>query len=353
MIVVDCEKMRWNNCGIYTFCDELSAALLRQQSQHQYKLGFYLRKKCRNVLGDVPRIFKRELHKVVFYDPRIQLWHSTFQLKAIIPLGVPVVQTIHDLNYLYEDIDLRTKVKIHRNIARYIRRASHIVTISEYVMNDLCAHFDLGDKPRSVIYNGYDTYNGPVEKPAYVPTHPYLFFIGGMLWKKNIHVLPCLLSGNNYELVIAGSQDKPEHTKCIDAIMKEAAEWGVQDRVHIVGPVSEAVKYWYFRHCEAFVFPSLAEGFGLPAIEAMQQGKPVFLSDHTSLPEIGDEYGYYFNHDFDRQGMIAEFKESMEHYHRHPDLPEQIKKHAMKFSWDEAARRYWDIYESLLNKHKK
>ena len=57
------------------------------------------------------------------------------------------------------------------------------------------------------------------------------------------------------------------------------------DRVIIAGPVSADDKNWYYANCEAFAFPSLAEGFGLPVIEAMNHGKPVFLSRLTALPE--------------------------------------------------------------------
>ena len=51
----------------------------------------------------------------------------------------------------------------------------------------------------------------------------------------------------------------------------------------------------YNRHCEAFLFPSLFEGLGLPVIEAMSHGKPVFSSMQTSLSEIAGEYAFAFD----------------------------------------------------------
>ena len=57
--------------------------------------------------------------------------------------------------------------------------------------------------------------------------------------------------------------------------------------VRVLLGIDDATKAWLLGHCEAFVFPSLAEGFGLPPLEAMYFGAPVFLSRLTSLPEIG------------------------------------------------------------------
>ena len=93
--------------------------------------------------------------------------------------------------------------------------------------------------------------------------------------KKNFHVLPRILKGNDYRLVIAGNISSNSY--CAE-ILEQAREWGVESRVTITGPVSEPVKQWYLQNCDAFVFPSIAEGFGLPVIEAMRYGKPIFTS---------------------------------------------------------------------------
>lgn len=349
MIIVDCEKLGWKNCGIFYFDKELANALLTEMPEHRQQLGFYIRKDERGILGNVPYLYKKRWHKFFFRQPNIDLWHSTFQIKANIPSGMPVVQTIHDLNYLHEETPQHKKKIIHNNIKRYIKRASHIVAISDYVKNDILKNFDIEGKPISVIYNGCNLYTEAFKIPNYKPQRPFLFFIGCMLWKKNSQVLPCLLKGNNYELVIAGAHNKSESAACVAAIMEEAKSWGVQSRVHITGAINDAEKYWYLQNCSAFLFPSLAEGFGLPVIEAMQFGKPVFLSDYTCLPEIGSKYAYYFNHDFDRNTMIKEFNKGMDDYYSKPQLADLIKKHAMQFSWKNAAKSYWNIYESLLN----
>src|ERR1700751_128658 len=128
--------------------------------------------------------------------------------------------------------------------------------------------------------------------------------------------------------------------------MEEAAKFGVADRVKITGPISEEDKAWYYKNCAAFVFPSLAEGFGLPVIEAMHFGKPVFLSTLTSLPEIGGNAAFYFD-SFDPEAMQQVFKNGMEQFYAE-NWEDKVKAHAMKFNWDETAKQYLALYEECL-----
>lgn len=86
-------------------------------------------------------------------------------------------------------------------------------------------------------------------------------------------------------LVIAGNwKRRPELKARVDAMANVTA----LDRV------SEDEKWWLYRNCQAFLFPSACEGFGMPPIEAMKSGKPVFLSTLTSLPEVGGPDAFYW-----------------------------------------------------------
>ena len=169
---------------------------------------------------------------------------------------------------------------------------------------------DMGEKHIDVIYNGCNVYRGEIRQPDSLPAKDFIFSVATVLPKKNFHVLPCLLKGTDLELVIAGNK-----SDYVNVILEEARKYGVEERVKIVGPIEERVKHWYLKNCKAFVFPSIAEGFGLPVLEAMAYGKPVFLSRHTCLPEIGGDYAYYFNMDFDRELMQVEFKRGLEDYY--------------------------------------
>ena len=80
----------------------------------------------------------------------------------------------------------------------------------------------------------------------------------------------------------------------------------------------------------------------------MQYGIPTFISDRTSLPEIGGDCAFYFNHEFDPDGMRQEFEEGMSDFRSGVITPEAMKRRAALFNWETAAKKYYDIYESIL-----
>lgn len=347
MLVFDCEKLRHPHTGLYHFCDQLARALQRQQVvqklNHQFAL--YLPAGMSEEYAPCPDLRFRSYHKYWLRSSKITLWHSAYQLTHYFPAGVPVLQTVHDLNYLYEPLSEYKRRAYSRRLKSHLRQVRHLVAISDYTRRQLLEHFDVGDCPVDVIYNGCNTYKGAVCPPETPPSAPFFFAVATILPKKNFHVLPCLLQGNHFHLYLAGNP-----SSYVERILAEARRWGVTERVHILGPICEEEKHWYLRHCEAFLFPSVAEGFGLPVLEAMQYGRPVFLSDHTCLPEIGGMHAYYFNHDFDCRAMQQELEKGLSDFSAHPQKAEQMKKYACSFSWDEAARKYIEIYQQMLQK---
>ena len=344
-IILDCERMRNPNTGLYFFCDKLADGLSKESERHNRPMGFYVPKrfKGRWGFGHGYKIF-HNFHKLFIpQDTAYKLWHTTFQLSSYVPTSDKLVLTVHDLNFLYEK--RREKhLKYIKKLQQLVDRADYVVTISETTRKDILKYINIRNKPLEVIYNGCNIYSGEIVPPVNKPEHPFLFTIGTILTKKNFHVLPCLLKNNDYELIIAGNRSEYE-----ERIMQEAQRYGVQDRVRIIGNVSEAEKHWYLKNCEAFMFPSIAEGFGLPVLEAMYYKKPVFLSSYTCLPEIGSRFAYYFNSEFNEREMREEFERGMNDFSRGGIDKEEMKEHALQFSWDAAAKRYWEIYEKLLN----
>ncbi|WP_142684288.1 glycosyltransferase family 4 protein [Chitinophaga polysaccharea] len=342
--VIDCERMKYPNNGLYTYCSELGQTLMKLIAPPE-ELYFYLPSYKETLFSNQAHYKQKAWHKLWMpYSKDIQLWHTTYQLSDYTPASPEIkrVLTIHDLNFLYKP---NYKYKISGQLAkvqRMINKADHIITISNYVKEDVLQHLEIGDTPLSVIYNGCDVKSFPLfNTPLYRPSQPFLFTIGTILPKKNFHVIPRLLKDNDYELIIAGNAN----TTYQKQILQEAALYGVQDRVKIIGPIDEKSKYWYFSNCSAFVFPSIAEGFGIPVIEAMHYGKPVFLSDKTSLPEIGGDLAYYFKN-FDPAYMQDIFNKGMAHYNATQPMA-ALKKHADSFRWEEIGAKYLDIYRSL------
>lgn len=343
MIIIDCERMRHHNTGLFFFCD-MFVKFLAKNNRADYNLGVYCHRNIVGRWGDSVS-YKRMYFIDKFYlkaPDKCRLWHTTYQLSRYVPSNCKLVLTVHDLNFLYEKPKFKQKKYIAR-MQRLVDRADRIVAISEFTKQDLVKWINIGNKSIDVIYNGCNIYHGKIRKPDIVPSGDFIFSVATVLPKKNFHVLPCLLKDNNLELIIAGNK-----SDYVETILEEARKYGVEDRVRIIGPVDECVKHWYLENCRAFVFPSIAEGFGLPVIEAMAYGKPVFLSRHTCLPEIGGEYAYYFNKEFDRELMQKEFMEGLQDYDADKSKADAIRNHAGKFSWENTALQYMDIYKEVL-----
>jgi glycosyltransferase involved in cell wall biosynthesis len=343
-ILIDCERTKHPHTGLFHFCLQLGNALIRHADPGREHLTFYVPRGQRSLFGPAQDyFFHRGFHKC--WIPRTRsfsLWHSTYQNSRLLPppSNTRVVLTIHDLNFLVERKAEPGKIKKRlRQVQASIDRADHIVCVSQFTRSTVTSHLRLGNRPVEVIYNGCNVNEFPgFDHPGYRPARPYIFSLGTILPKKNFHVLPCLLAGNDFELVIAGILDA-DYEKVIRAA---ARRHGVHDRVHLLGPISEEEKSWYFRNCLAFAFPSLAEGFGFPVVEAMHYGKPVFLSDHTSLPEIGGREAYYFT-DFDPAAMQEVFHHGMTDCQAQ-GRAEQNRQRALRFNWDQTARDYLSVY---------
>jgi glycosyltransferase involved in cell wall biosynthesis len=119
------------------------------------------------------------------------------------------------------------------------------------------------------------------------------------------------------------------------------------DNVQLFADVKDAQKAWLYANCEAFLFPSLTEGFGLPPLEAMQFGKPVFLSDRTCLPEIGGDAAFYWR-DFAPLAMRAAMEAGLSQWQPARDEP-RVRARAARFNWSRCTEEHLSLYRSLLD----
>ena len=352
MIIFDCQSLRRPNVGYYHYALNLSKALLVESGRRAEKMGLYLPDCARGLYAGLGKFPVRRWHHIdkhyMFLGPRVHLYHVSNQLTQYAPRSfrLPVLTTVHDINCLHFAESQEAYKWLIKHTERAVRHSTRIVTISEVARKDICEYFDLTPADVDMVYNGVDYYDGPITAPEKVPEGEFLLYLGRIDGSKNIHVLPALLDGNDYRLLIVG---RPEKTECeTPRILEEARRWGCADRIIFTGPGPEPVKHWYLQNCEAFLFPSLAEGFGLPVLEAMRYGKPVFCSDRTSLPEIGGDCAFYFNHDFEPRAMQEELRNGLAAFRAGELPPEKIIARTRLFSWEKAAKEYYDIYEKML-----
>jgi glycosyltransferase involved in cell wall biosynthesis len=348
-IILDCDLMRYRDSGLYHYCLNLGNYVNDILSKAGKELiNFYVPPKEADTFKNPQTVIVEKKHHRLFkpFLWNCKLWHAPFQSGRILPANpsTRVLLTIHDLNPLHEGKPIDEQKKSLAHTQQLINRSDAIVCISEFTKADVLKNCNVGNKPVYVVHNGTHAVGEPkLHQNSYKPRAPFLFGMGYVNRKKNFHVLVPLLADINFELVIAGRLDEPDY---IENMKKQAEQLGVLPRLHILGPVTEEEKAWYLQNCWGFTLPSLAEGFGAPVVEAMQFGKPLFLSDKTSLPEIGGDAAFYFR-DFEPENMKRVLLDGFEKYQQ-KGMAEKIVQRSKDFTWTQKAREYISIYQSMI-----
>ena len=197
------------------------------------------------------------------------------------------------------------------------------------------------DKKSVVIYNGISLPKESIA-PLLIPHSKFIFSIGTVVPKKNFHVLIDFLKilPLEYKIVLAGTTF---HSYAVE-MQKRIQEEGLADRFYLVGTIDEKEKRWYYENAYAFIFPSLLEGFGLPVAEDMSLGLPLFISDKTSLPEIGGVDAYYFKN-FEAQYMCNVFLNGMANFNEAQKI--RLIERSKLFDWKSASESYLKLYVSV------
>lgn len=326
-ILIDFEKIKDPYSGLGQFCLHLKN---------------YFDKSELNLVYFRPGKFLKLAKKFPFILPSSDVFHAVHQDSPFRPWSskTKYILTVHDLNALYESSQFGSGEFYKRTLQKRIDRASAVTFISEFTASEVKKNFVIDMNKTQVIYNGISL-GDKVEKPAFVPNAKFLFSVGTVLPKKNFHVLIDFLKIlPDYKIVVAGTTF---HSYAKD-MQKRIQDEGLADRFFLVGTIDEAHKIWYYQNAEAFLFPSLLEGFGLPVAEAMSLGLPLFISDKTSLPEIGGEDAYYFK-SFDAESMRDVFVSGMKNFT--PEKKERLIKRSKMFDWKKAAEAYLNLYKSV------
>ncbi len=327
-ILIDFEKMKDPYSGLGQVCAHLKLHFDKRTDQNLLDIRYFIPDK----LGKLARTFS-------FLLPKSDLFHAIHQDSPYIPWSkkTKYLLTIHDLNALSESTKYASGELYIKKLQAKIDRAYMVTFISEFTKEEVMKVFKIDPLKTKVIYNGISL-TKMASVPAYKPERPFFFSVGTVLPKKNFHVLIDLLKiMPDYELVIAGTTF---HAYASD-MKARIKELDLEKRIHLVGTINEGEKLWYYQNAKAFLFPSLLEGFGLPVAEAMSLGLPLFLSDKTSLPEIGGDLSYYFKN-FEATSMKQIIEGGL--LNHTPEKSSQLISRSKKFDWEKAAQEFLSIY---------
>lgn len=327
-ILVDFEKIKDPYSGLGQVCLHLK----KYFDQSDLKINYWIPTSLRKLTKYLPVLL-----------PPSDVFHAIHQDSPYYPTNkkTKFIFTVHDLNYIYQRKDRPKKVaKYKKTLQQRLDRADVVTFISEFARADVLNNFKLDIKKTQVIYNGISMGNEEVP-PAFLPTKKFIFTMGTVLPKKNFHVLVEMMKHlPDYQLVIAGIN----HSDYAKKIQEDITKNNLTEQIKLVGTIEEGHKVWYYKHATAFVFPSLFEGFGLPIVEAMSLGLPLFLSKETSIPEIGGSEAYYFDH-FEAKYMAQVIEKGMSEFSE--EKKQKLIERSKIFSWKEAAKAYLALYARL------
>ena len=261
--------------------------------------------------------------------------------------ALPQVTMIHDVVPLLYPADYPKQQGYFRRYVRAVLRASRAVVVSSAsTRRDLLSVFPELDADRlHVVLGGCDTQRFTADGPAAAPGEtPYALCVGNVMPHKNLErLLEAFARARRsaaFHLVIRGSGKR----RRVDAVRRRIEALGIAPFVdwQAYVPADELVRL--YRGARVLVVPSLHEGFGLTALEAMACGTPVVASDRSSLPEVVGDAGLLVD-PLDVGALADAIVRVVGDDRLAKDLRERGLARAAAFSWESTARGVHDVMD--------
>jgi glycosyltransferase involved in cell wall biosynthesis len=286
--------------------------------------------------------------------------HVVHGLVNVLPLAtrVPGVVTVHDLSFVRapETLPPLKRAYLTRLCAASVARARAVIAVSRQTAQDVEHYFGARGKVR-VIYNGVASEfcpgdEGQSEQFRQAKALParYLLYLGTLEPRKNLELLVRAFGLWRYsagdaaadvKLVLAGGKGW-----YYDTIFAQVERLGLAEAVLFPGFVPPAELPGWYRAAEAFVYPSLFEGFGLPLLEAMACGVPVICSQAASLLEVAGDAALTVPAD-DEIGLANAIRLLCDQPALAAELRRRGLEQAAKFSWQHSANRTIQVYNEV------
>lgn len=271
----------------------------------------------------------------------------------------PQVTVLHDVLPLqFEKEYPRQQYYFKHLVPKALSRSARVITDSQATRDAAMRFYGLPAEKFRVSPGGYDSalFHPPgshkeKEAAAQVKSRrglaSYIFYAGSLLPHKNVSGLLKAFSASriSQSLVIAGEKDP----RYFPTLRDEARQLGIEKKVCFLGYVPCEELPLLYGACDAFVFLSRGEGFGLPVLEAMACGAPVVASEIPSLKEIAGENALWVHPD-----APSHAAQSLRRLLKNPPLRRRLSacgmKCARRFSWEKTAEAILSVFREILEK---
>lgn len=225
-------------------------------------------------------------------------------------------------------------------------KSKRIIAISRFVAQDIAEFAHIPISKITVTHLAADPIAERPEPLKPLIDKQYIFYTGRPQPHKNLERLILahkLLRSSHPDLCLALVGKRDVLFDRLEQFTKE----NNCDGVLFTGFVSDCQLKWLYQHCQAYVFPSLSEGFGLPGLEAMQEGAPVVSSNATCLPEIYGDAVEYFN-PRDTNMIASAIARVIDYPSRRQELIQKGRVRVKQFDWSKTAAQTLRVFEEVL-----
>lgn len=309
----------------------------------------------------IPFPFKK-IVRVCFTEPRYStalrrmqvVWGTNYSLPAHGRVSGKRVLTVHDMSWLYHPETLQDPtLRMLANLSQHLHAADRVLTVSEATKDDLVRRLEIDPRKITVIYNGVsdrfrslDTPLDNVQERYRLPKRFFLF-VGTVEPRKNLARLIEAFerAGRHLEhsLVVVGA--KGWKTSPIYRAIETSR---VRDRIQLLGFVADADLPAIYNLADAFVYPSLYEGFGIPIVEAMACGTPVVTSNVSAMPEVAGDAALLIE-PLDPHGLAEAMERIVQDGALRNSLRAKGLERAKRFSWDTSAAQVVQSFRELCS----
>jgi glycosyltransferase involved in cell wall biosynthesis len=294
-----------------------------------------------------------------FAKERLDILHVPHFNVPLLYRGATVV-TIHDL--ILEEfpterastlapIIFRLKMLAYKlSLRNAVLHARRVITISQHSRQALLRQFPSIDHKVVITYEAVDPLPEAVhweQLAAHGIVQPYFLYAGNTYPHKNLErfVQAFALHLQRHpdsHVVLVGKRDF--FSKRLEQFVRAAQI----PNITFFGYASDAELHALYKHCQAYFFPSMSEGFGLPGLEAMECGAPVFAALASSLPEIYGDAASYFD-PLSVEAIATSMDRAVRDILEVQRLRDAGYRQIQRYSWTRMAEETRDVYESALH----
>lgn len=371
-ILLDCRFKKGAGPNIVT--QYILDALIKLNMTHK----FVILQNSNQALPDYPGIrkvivpFKNNLLAflwVQFYLPilltklNIDVYHS---LKHFGPLfsAIPRIEYVHEVGHFFPEGLKAFKLNLFNRIYLYhlqiwsLKRATHIIGVSQQCKDVITQKFGIPDKRMSVIYCGLDKKFRPISDQSavlkccekYGIFQDYILCVGNICAQENydnvIKMYSRLRDGNKEipKLVMVGATGNAETD-----FLKAITQLKLAEHVILTGFVEHDDLVYLYNGASLLLFPPTVAAFGIPPIEAMACGTPVVASNIGAIPEISGGSTFLFNDPKNVDAMLEAVKYVLHSDEIRQNLRQKGLQRAKTFSWEFSASQIFQLYEYIGN----